>query len=64
MAPAATIWPAPLLFAGVSPCFSMLARTASSSPPSTAVMPVSVSAAAAAIARRARGPRPWPARPR
>ncbi len=51
MVPAATICPAALTFAGVSPCFSMLASTSSSAPPSTAVIPVSVTAAALAIAR-------------
>ncbi len=48
-APAATIWPAPLRLAGVSPAASMPAATSSGSPPSTADMPVGVSAQAAAI---------------
>ena len=48
--PAATIWPAPLMLAGVRLCFSIAEMTASWSPPSTAVMPVSVTAAAAAMA--------------
>ncbi len=48
-APAATIWPAPLRLAGVSPAASMAATTSSGSPPSTADMPVGVSAQAAAI---------------
>ena len=51
MVPAATIWPAALTLAGVSPCFSMAASTSSSAPPSTAVIPVSVIAAALAMAR-------------
>ena len=48
--PAATIWPGPLSLAGVSPCLSSVASTSSRSPPSTAVMPVAVTAAASAIA--------------
>jgi len=49
--PAATIWPAPLTFAGVRPCRAIAASTASWSPPSTAVIPVGSAAAAAAMAR-------------
>ncbi len=48
--PATTIWPAPFSFAAVSPCSSALATTSSRSPPSTAVMPVAVTAEAAAMA--------------
>ena len=48
--PAATICPAALIFAGVSPRASMAASTSDSSPPSTAVMPVSSAAAARAMA--------------
>src|SRR5690606_37319952 len=48
--PPATIWPEPLMFAGVRPCLASAASTSSSAPPSTAVMPVSVIAAALAIA--------------
>ena len=44
--PAATIWPAPLSLAGVSPCSASLASTSSRSPPRTAVMPVGVAAEA------------------
>ena len=51
MVPAATIWPAPLTFAGVSPWESSAASTSSWSPPSTAVMPVASAAAALAMAR-------------
>src|SRR5579875_3616562 len=49
--PAATIWPAPFMFAGVSPQASIAASTAASSPPSTAVIDVARAAAACAIAR-------------
>lgn len=49
--PAATIWPAPLMLAGVRPSFSRWATEVSGSPPSSADMPVSVIAAASAIAR-------------
>ena len=48
--PAATIWPAPFTFAGVSPCASIAASTSCSSPPSTAVIPVGSAAAAWAMA--------------
>ncbi len=48
--PAATTCPAPLMFAGVSPCASMESRTVASSPPSTAVIPVASMAAAFAMA--------------
>ena len=48
--PAATIWPGPLSLAGVRPCRDERASTSSRSPPRTAVMPVGVCAAAAAIA--------------
>ena len=48
--PPATICPAPLLLAGVSPCSASLAKTTSASPPCTADIPVGVCAAAAAIA--------------
>src|SRR5215472_8960442 len=51
MVPAATIWPAPLTFAGVSPLASIAASTSGSSPPSTAVIPVASAAAARAMAR-------------
>ena len=47
--PAATIWPEPLMLAGVSPCASMAASTSAWSPPRTAVMPVGTAAAAAAM---------------
>ena len=50
MVPAATIWPGPLSLAAVRPCLSIAASTSSRSPPSTAVMPVGVAAAAPAIA--------------
>ena len=49
--PAATIWPLPLLLAGVSPWASMAASTSSGLPPITAVIEVGVAALAAAIAR-------------
>jgi hypothetical protein len=49
--PAATIWPAPLRFAGISPSASIAATTSAGSPPSTAVIPVGASAQAAAISR-------------
>ena len=49
--PAATIWPAPFTLAGVRPSFSRCATTTSGSPPSSADMPVSVTAAASAMAR-------------
>lgn len=49
--PAATICPAPLTFAGVRPSFSRCATETSGSPPSSADMPVSVIAAASAMAR-------------
>ena len=40
MGPAATIWPPPLEFAATRPAASMASRTFSSTPPSTAAMPV------------------------
>ncbi len=49
--PAATTCPAPLTFAGVRPCRSIVASTSASSPPRTALMPVGVAALASAIAR-------------
>ena len=51
MVPAATIWPAPLTFAGVRPAASSAASTSSWAPPRMAVMPVASAAAALAIAR-------------
>ncbi|EGJ77648.1 putative 3-oxoacyl-ACP synthase II [Streptomyces sp. Tu6071] len=48
--PAATTWPPPLTFAGVRPSFSRCGATVARSPPSSAAMPVSVTAAASAIA--------------
>ena len=47
--PAATVWPAPLTLAGVAPAASMAASTSAGSPPTTALMPVGVTAAAAAM---------------
>src|SRR6478735_6613592 len=47
--PAATVWPAPLTLAAVAPAAPMAARTSAGSPPTTALMPVGVAAAAAAI---------------
>ena len=47
--PAATVWPAPLTLAGVAPEASMAASTSAGSPPTTALMPVGVTAAAAAM---------------
>lgn len=49
--PAATIWPPPFTFAGVRPSFSRCGTVVSGSPPSSADIPVSVIAAASAIAR-------------
>ena len=49
--PAATIWPLPLLLAGVSPCAAIAASTSSGLPPITAVIEVGVAALASAIAR-------------
>ena len=49
--PAATIWPAPLLFAAVSPWLARAASTSSALPPMIAVIEVGVCALAAAIAR-------------
>ena len=49
--PAATTWPPPLLLAAVSPCCCRLAASSSGSPPMTALMPVGVTALAAAMAR-------------
>ena len=48
--PPATICPAVLTLAGVSPASAMAASTAASSPPSTAVIPVGSASQAAAIA--------------
>ncbi len=48
--PAATTWPGPLSLAAVRPWRSITASTSSRSPPRTAVIPVAVVAAAAAIA--------------
>lgn len=47
----ATIWPAPFTFAGVSPSRSRCGIVTSGSPPSSADIPVSVTAAASAMAR-------------
>ena len=49
--PAATIWPLPLLLAGVSPWAAIAANTSSGLPPITAVIEVGVAALASAIAR-------------
>src|SRR5690606_25414668 len=49
--PAATICPEPLSLAGVSPAALIAASTSSRSPPSTAVMPVGVTAEASAMPR-------------
>ena len=51
MVPATTICPAPFMLAAVSPAAWAAARTASGSPPRTALIPVLVTAAAWAIAR-------------
>src|SRR5579875_3635620 len=48
-APAATICPAPLRLAAVSPAASIAATTSAGSPPSSADIPVGVSAHAAAV---------------
>ncbi|MPN07753.1 hypothetical protein SDC9_155025 [bioreactor metagenome] len=47
--PAATIWPAPLWLAAVSPAASIAARTSSSLPPMTAVIEVGRTAEASAM---------------
>ena len=49
--PAATTWPPPLLLAAVSPCRCRTVATSSGSPPTTALIPVGVTALAAAMAR-------------
>src|SRR5690625_890798 len=49
--PAATTWPPPLTLAAVRPCELIASLTSSASPPTTALMPVGVVAAASAIAR-------------
>lgn len=47
--PAATVCPAPLTLAGVAPAAVIADRTSAGSPPTTALMPVGVTAAAAAM---------------
>ncbi len=53
LVPAATIWPLPLLLAGVRPWASRAASTSSTFPPITAVIEVGVAALAAAIGQAA-----------